>query len=181
MTRTQLLSMWETMRLGQGIMLRLIACLPEDQLDSHPIPNMRTPKQLVVHLYADVFRGLIDGVDRGTLDGYDAVYDSRKTELETADRIRTRDELLRFASECWESADRIARTSTETKLETRVKAPWGKSYTGYELFAILEKEFLHHRGQLVVFARALGVQPPDIWDFKNNDPAFRPNPENVKA
>src|SRR5262252_7964183 len=57
--------MMNRLRLRHGIALRLIEALPEDKLNSNPIPNMRTPAQLIVHLYATVFREMIEGVQRG--------------------------------------------------------------------------------------------------------------------
>jgi uncharacterized damage-inducible protein DinB len=42
------------------------------------------------------------------------------------------------------------------------------------MFVLMNEEFLHHRGQLYAYARALGVEPPMVWDFANNEPAFQP-------
>jgi len=49
--------MWDLMRQKHGITLRLIESLPEDKLHAHPIPGMRTPAELIVHMY----NVLIDG------------------------------------------------------------------------------------------------------------------------
>ena len=31
-----------------------------------------------------------------------------------------------------------------------------------------------HRGQLYAYTRALGVEPPLVWDFEHNEAAFAP-------
>ena len=45
---------WDYFRQVYGIGLRAIAAIPNDQLDSHPVPNMRTPKELAVHLVSNL-------------------------------------------------------------------------------------------------------------------------------
>jgi uncharacterized damage-inducible protein DinB len=39
---------------------------------------------------------------------------------------------------------------------------------------MLSDEFLHHRGQLYVYARAAGGEPPFVWSFDKNAPEFAP-------
>jgi uncharacterized damage-inducible protein DinB len=38
----------------------------------------------------------------------------------------------------------------------------------------MNEEFVHHRGQLYVYARLFGVAPPSIWSFEENAAEFRP-------
>jgi len=38
----------------------------------------------------------------------------------------------------------------------------------------MSDEFLHHRGQLYVYARLFSVAPPFIWSFGENTAEFRP-------
>src|SRR3989442_408418 len=46
------LANWDQMRLRHGITLRLLEQIPDDQLTRHPIAGMRTPVELLVHMYA---------------------------------------------------------------------------------------------------------------------------------
>src|SRR5439155_9446780 len=48
MNQKTAMAMWDHIRQINGVTLRLIDALPAEQLDAHPIPNMRTPKELVV-------------------------------------------------------------------------------------------------------------------------------------
>jgi uncharacterized damage-inducible protein DinB len=38
----------------------------------------------------------------------------------------------------------------------------------------MSDEFMHHRGQLYVYARLFGVVPPAMWSYGENAAEFRP-------
>jgi uncharacterized damage-inducible protein DinB len=168
MNQQALLQMWDQMRQKNGIALRVIALLPADGLDSHPIPNMRTPKELIVHMYDGMLRTLIEGVVSG-----EVRYDE-SSEKTLAAGIKSRDELVRFARDRWTAADRAVASITDAELAHEVKTPFGMNFPGWVIFGITQDEFLHHRGQLYTYLRALGGEPPMMWDFANNEPAFQP-------
>lgn len=161
---------WDQIRQGNGIVLRLIQALPENQLDSHPIPNMRTPKELVVHLYNDVLKVMAEGVLRGSID-YDT---TREAEKKIAAGLTSKAALVQYARDTWNAADRAVRASTDAQLASEVTTPFGFNPPGFVLMEIVRDEFHHHRGQLWAYARALGLEPPSIYDFANNEPQFQP-------
>ena len=172
MKKQTLLQMWDHLRQGHGITLRTIAALPADKLDSHPISNMRTPKELIVHIYDVVFKKMAEGVARGEL-----VIDmdpNRGEEKKIASSLKTRDDILKFARDTWNATDKIVNGITDAQLDAIVKTPFGMDFPGFAIFGITNDEFLHHRGQLYAFSRALGVEPPMMWDFQNNEAAFQP-------
>jgi hypothetical protein len=170
MNKQTLLQMWDHLRQGHGIAMRVIAGLPADKLDSHPIPNMRTPKELVVHIYNEVFKNMAEGVRRGEL-----ILDmTGETEKRIAGGIKSRDELLKFARDTWDATDQIVASITDPQLTAEVKTPFGRNFPGFMILGITNDEFLHHRGQLYAYSRALGVEPPMVWDFDHNEPAFQP-------
>ena len=164
MTQNSFLAMWDHTRQLVGIALRVVDGLPESQLDSHPIPNMRTPKQLAFHQFATL-RELLEGLARG---------DIKDADDADAARLRSKAELLKFCHDCWSAANRAALTITDEKLQTMVKTEWGRDVPASYIAVITTDEFLHHRGQMYVFVRALGGQVPDMWDFKQNAEEFRP-------
>ncbi len=86
-------------RQTHGIGLRAIEALPADKIDATVIPNMRTPKQLVVHMYASVFRELAEGTLRGKVQEID--------EKPLCDGIKTQAELLQFATAQWQAAEHV--------------------------------------------------------------------------
>ena len=66
MKKSSLAHLWEMMRLRHGIGLRCVQALPADQIDTHPIRDMRTPRELVVHMYG-FLRAAAESVVAGTL------------------------------------------------------------------------------------------------------------------
>ncbi|HEY6194917.1 MAG TPA: DinB family protein [Candidatus Eisenbacteria bacterium] len=164
MNKSAFTPVWEMMRLRHGIALRCIEALPADQLDSHPIRSMRTPKELVVHMYT-FMRVAPESVTTGTL-GWDEPAELAK--------IKTRDELVAFARNCWKVADAAFAKITDAQLAGKIKAPWGDS-TAIEILNAVPDEFLHHRGQLYAYLRQLGVKPPENSDFEHNAPELQPS------
>jgi len=162
------LQMWDLLRQRHGIAMRAIAALPADKLDSRPIPNMRSPKELVVHMYDLVIRAIVEGVERGE------IFDTEADEQEIASGIRSRDELLQYARRSWDAANKAMNAMTDTHLANEVKTSWGRNFPGWMALGITHDEFLHHRGQLYAYVRALGAEPPNVWDFKGNEPAYQP-------
>ncbi len=163
MNKTSLTPIWDMMRLRHGIGLRCVQALPADQFDSHPIRDMRTPKELVVHMYAFI-RAAAESVAAGTI--------SMDEQAELA-KIKTKDELVAYARECWRAADAAFAKLTDAQLAAVVKAPWG-DMPGFMMINTIPDEYLHHRGQLYAFVRQLGVTPPTNWDFENSEQAFQP-------
>ena len=159
------LQMWDQMRTRHGITLRVIEQIPGDKLTSHPIPGMRTPAELVVHMYATI-QQLAEAVPAG------AIGESR--EKAVAEGIRTREQLLLFVHDAWAAGDKLANQVTEAQLNGLVKTPWGEPFPGFAMFGFLSDEYLHHRGQLYAFVRALGIEPVMLWDLDHNAPEFRP-------
>lgn len=167
------LKLWDRLRLLNGIALRCIEALPADSLDQHPIPNMRTPKELMVHLYGSILESMAVGIVKGEIDSYD--------EAAPCASIQTREQLLAWCHERWTAGDRAMRTITDERASGSVKTPWGFDAPGYAMLFGLYDEFLHHRGQMYAFLRALGAEPPMNWDYENNAPEFQPKPQEQPA
>jgi len=163
MKKSTLDIIWDVMRMRHGVGLRCVEALPADQLEAHPVKDMRTPKQLVVHMYL-FLRAAPESILSGTLE-----YDEAK---ELAD-IRTKPDLVRFAERSWLAADAAVGRLTDAHLASMVKTPWGEMKATVMLGSV-EEEYLHHRGQLYVFLRLFGIEPPVSYDFDASAPEFRP-------
>ena len=157
---------WNYFRTVNGVGLRAIARLPEDRLDDHPIPNMRTPKQLVIHTYQ-----IVRDITQGILDGN--LVDSEPAEKAAEARIRTKAELEAFCREAWAAGAKNAAAIGDAQLSGIVTTPWGHDLPGAEFYQVLNNEYWHHRGQLYCHLRAMGVEPPGLYDRANNEPEFR--------
>jgi uncharacterized damage-inducible protein DinB len=157
--------MWEELRLINGITLRVIGAIPKDKIDVRPIGKMRTPKELVAHIYTNM-RIVAEGIAKGAI--------TEDERAESGVELRSLDDMLRYARDCWNAADRVMPKLTDAQIQAMVKTPWGMDMPGHICSTIIYDEHLHHRGQLYAFLRALGAEPPFMWDFENSAPEFRP-------
>ena len=164
--RQSFLGWWEHFRQMNGITMRIVASIPNDKFDARPIPNMRTPKELLVHLYGVIVRDIPAGLAKGEIPGFD--------EKSAVASLKSKDDVIRFCTQCWTAGDASAKTVTDANLQAMVKTPWGMDMTGVAAAGTINDEYLHHRGQLYAYARALGLEPPMLWDFEHNDAAFAP-------
>jgi uncharacterized damage-inducible protein DinB len=165
MNKQNHLVMWDQMRLRHGILLRLLDQIPADKFTIHPIPGMRTPIELVVHMYTSM-EAFADSVLTGLVGKFD--------EKLTAASIKTKDQLIAWVKKTWTIADKKAHDVTEAQLAAKVKTQWGQSFTGFAMFGILYDEYLHHRGQLFAFVRMFGIEPLSLWDYEHNAMEFKP-------
>ncbi len=168
MNQDELRRLFAHLRICHGIAMRVIAAFPEEALDRVLVPNMRTPKQLIVHLYQTGIRSLAEGVAAGE------ITTKEEEEAPTVERLRTRDAVLAFCRDSWEAAERAAAGVTDAQLAGKVKTPWGAPVDAGRLMGAIGDELFHHRGQLYVFLRILGIQPPDMYDFRGNAPEYQP-------
>jgi uncharacterized damage-inducible protein DinB len=167
LTQEQFRGWWDHFRAVHGITMRAIEAIPADKIDASPCKDMRTPRYLVGHMYNSM-RTLAEGALRGEIDW------SEEKDNAVSESLKSRQDLLRFAKESWEIADRAMKSMTDAKLSGLVKTPWGESYPGFVCASIIFEEHLHHRGQLYAYLRQLGVTPPFLWDFENNAAEYRP-------
>jgi uncharacterized damage-inducible protein DinB len=158
-------AIWDQLRQKYGVYLRLIEILPEAQLQTNIIPGMRSPAELVAHLSSGVVRAIMQGIAVGTV----------KSEDESAIALGFEDkkDVLQLARDCWKEADTVAHQVTEEQLNSLVNA-WGSPMPASVLVSILADELVHHRGQLYVYARLLGAEPPAVWSHTDNAMEFAP-------
>jgi uncharacterized damage-inducible protein DinB len=167
MNQQALAPAWDQFRQKYGVYLRLLESLPADCLHTHPVPGMRTAAELAVHVSGTVVRDFAQGVAKGAI---------TPDESAEADVARSLDKggLIAFARTCFEQANAAVATIRDDQLRALVPTPWGKPFLGWGAFEIMRDEFLHHRGQLFVYARLAGIEPPFIWAFAENEAEYRP-------
>lgn len=158
---------WDLIRQQYGIYLRLLESLPEERLQDHVVPGMRTPAELIAHTSGTIVRDFAQGIATGEIQ-------KSADEKAVAAGLTGRREALAFAAECWEDANAAFSSVGEQELEAIVRTPWNMSFPGKAVLNMLSDEFLHHRGQLYVYARAAGGEPPFLWSFDNNAAEFAP-------
>jgi uncharacterized damage-inducible protein DinB len=159
---------WDQFRQKYGVYLRLLESIPADRYATHPVPGMRTPAELVVHISGTIVRDIAEGVAKGR------ITTDESAEAKTAAELGDKAALISFARQCFERADAAVKRIGEAELAAMVPTPWNMSWPGYVALHILQDEFLHHRGQLYAFARCCGVEPPFMWGYADNAPEYQP-------
>jgi len=158
---------WDLLRQGYGVYLRVVEAIPEDRLQHHVIPGMRTPAELIAHTSGAIIRNFARGVASGEIKMHE-------DEATVAAGLTTREKALGYARRCWDEANSAMSRVGDAELVATVTSPWNMSFPGTAVVNMMSDEFLHHRGQLYVFARASGGEPPFVWSFDQNAPDFAP-------
>ena len=159
---------WDQFRQKYGIYLRLLEAFPEQQYHTHPIPGLRTFAEQVTHMSGTIVRDIAQGIAKGEITAVEGA------EPKAAAALTSKSAMMSYAKQCWIEANAAVATIGDAQLSATVPTPWHMTFPGWVGFNIMSDEFLHHRGQLVAYARMCGVQPPVIWGFGDNAPEFRP-------
>jgi uncharacterized damage-inducible protein DinB len=156
---------WSHTRQKYGIYLRVLELIPEDRIQEHVVPGMRTVAELVAHTSGAIVREVAEGIATGEIK-------QAPDEAKVAAGLETRADLLAFARTCWDAANASIAKVGDEQLAAMVKSPWGMSFPGTACVHLLNDEFTHHRGQLYVYARLCGAEPPCMWSFEDNPKGF---------
>ena len=174
MNKAMIDQMWDQFRQKYGVYLRLLEVIPADRYATHPVPGMRTPAELAVHV-SSLVRDLAEGVEKGRITADEA------GEASLAAELGNQSALIAFARQCFEQANAAVARTGDAQLSAMVPTPWNVSWPGWVAFQIMNDEFVHHRGQLYAFARACGAEPPFMWGYAENAPEYRPLAEAAGA
>ena len=157
MTRQQVLNLYDQLNMAHGITKRFIKAIPVDKLDWAPIEGMRTARQLIEHIYAQG-SAKAEAIHRGSL--------SLEELLAHNDAPKTGNhfELILWCEDKFEDMQEKVRHTTEAQMEAPVKAFFGE-LPGAVLLSITYDEWWHHRGQLSVYLRLMGIPVPNIYGF----------------
>jgi uncharacterized damage-inducible protein DinB len=166
--RQALDQMWDQFRQKYGVYLRALEAIPADRYHTHPVPGMRTPAELVVHISGTVVRDIAEGVAKGRITVDEASEDKVAAEL------GNKPALIAFARQCFDQANAAVSRIGDAELAAMVPTPWGSAWPGAVAFHVMNDEFVHHRGQLYAFLRVCGGEPPFMWGYADNAPEYRP-------
>jgi len=149
-TSTELFKHWMGHR---HLTRRVIEAIPEKDFFNFSIGGMRTPAALVSELLAIAGPGLQQIVNGNT--------ESLNENLEFNNSKKT-------ALELWDKADaeikKLWSQIKDERFHERI-VTFGQ-YEGSvwsSIFYFIDNE-IHHRAQMYVYLRALGVEPPAFWD-----------------
>ncbi|HEY3293935.1 MAG TPA: DinB family protein [bacterium] len=142
---------WKYFYMVLGVSRKLVDQIPEDKMDFRPTPEVRSAMELITH----AFNFLAESVETVTagrhIDHKEPTFDS-KAALMTWMDVQVAEAFAGFAK------------LTDKQLEAKIEA-WGETFSGWQMLDFAYQEHLHHRGQLTVYLRLMGIEPVFIYDF----------------
>ena len=134
--------------------------IPEKDYGYRPVPESRSVTETLVHI---VFRSQFDRFlheeeHLSSLEGFDFGALLQKSNLEEK-RARSKDQivdLLRTEGERW---SRWVEGLPEALLAEQIRMPGGASQSRFEWLLGTKEHEMHHRAQLMVIERLLGIVP----------------------
>lgn len=150
----QLLDHWQGHR---RLTRKLIEAFPEDKFSSYAIGGMRPCAEIVMEMI-DLADGGIPGIAFGK---WKPMNESGHV---TGNIPKTKEEMLCVWDAVTENIDQLwPQISTERFQQTDMAFGQYEGIIYSTLLYIIDNE-IHHRGQLYVYLRSLGVTPPNFWE-----------------
>ena len=165
MTRQQLLERREHFNLVHGVTIRAIDTFADGDLDFRPVPAVRTPRELVFHIYAQE-RALAEAARDGlfTIEAAGASSPEDPNGATALASLQTVADVKAYAEACHQTAESIFKSMSDEDVQRPVEGPFG-TFPAWQYFAFAYDEHWHHRGQLYTYLRLLGKEPPMLYDY----------------
>jgi len=134
--------------------------IPEKSYGYRPTPESRSVAETLVHIasLSQFDRFFHEQEHLSSLEGFDFASYIKKSEIEEK-RPRTKEqivELLRVEGESW---SKWVESLPEALLAEQVRMPGGASKSRLEMLLGTKEHEMHHRGQLMLIERLLGIVP----------------------
>lgn len=167
MNKQALLGARQYFDMVHGITLRAIGSFSNEDLDFRPQPGMRSPRELIFHIYG-MEKEIASGVRTGKITQETENLAIPETDAAAASlaSLDSTEKLQEYAKACHQLGNEAAAAITEEELARLVEAPYG-SFPAWQFFAFAYDEHWHHRGQLYTYLRLLGKEPPMLYDYEH--------------
>ena len=165
MTQSDVLAKLEYFDMVHAVTLRAIGALSDEELDFRPQPTVRTPKELMFHIYAQETL-LAEALQQGRFTDEAANRSNPESDMvaEELKALTTVKALQAYAAECHHAAQKTIRSLSDEDLMRPVESPFG-TYPAWRFFEFGYDEHWHHRGQLYTYLRLLGKEPPMLYGY----------------
>jgi uncharacterized damage-inducible protein DinB len=138
----------------RGMLVSIIAAMPADKYDFRPTKEVRSFREMLVHVISDTYShsGYVMGKSRE---------DSEKLAGQNSKGARTRAEYLKVLGGAFDYADKMLAEITDENAMDTVTAMRGAKATRVEAALQLFEDQMDHYGNFVVYLRLNGIVPPD--------------------
>jgi uncharacterized damage-inducible protein DinB len=150
-------------RTVRGNTIQIAKDIPEDKYGFKPVPECRSVAQLLTHIaFAYRFQYQVHAIEKGaTLEGFDFLSLMKQVTEEEA-KPRTKAELIELLEKEGEKWASWVEGLSDDFLAQPVAMPQGAtpaSKSRFEMILSVKEHEMHHRGQLMLIERLLGVVP----------------------
>ena len=130
----------------------IVAAMPEDKYDYRPVPEVRSFREMAVHLIQDGIShtAWITGMTRD---------EAEKLSEKYAD-YKTRDQILEGLGEMFDMGDKFIGSITDENMYDTVVGMRSEPMTRVETALVAFEDQMGHYGNMVVYLRINGVVPP---------------------
>jgi uncharacterized damage-inducible protein DinB len=165
MNKTDFTGKLEYFGMVHGVTLRAIGTLDDKDLDFRPQPVMRTPRDLVFHIYSQE-KLLAEAAREGRFTTETATRSSPEEPALAGElkALATVKDLQAYADACHAAASKIFSAMTDEDLARAVDSPFG-AFPAWQYLNFAYDEHWHHRGQLYTYLRLLGKEPPMLYGY----------------
>ncbi len=169
MNKEHLAARCDYFNMVHGVTVRAIRVFTDSELDFRPRPNMRTPRELIFHIYSQE-QILAEAAQRGrfTLDMAKVSNPEDPSAASALTALVTVGDLVAYADGCHQAAQNIFRSMSDNEIASTVESPIG-TFPAWSYFVFAYDEHWHHRGQLYSYLRLLGKEPPMLYDYEVAD------------
>jgi uncharacterized damage-inducible protein DinB len=166
MNKQELLDRRAYFNLVHGVTLRAIAAFADDELDFRPRPGMRSPRELIFHIYTqEQVTAEAAASGRFTLEAANRSNPEDPSTAAALAALGTVKETLAYAEACHAAAETIFGSMSEEDVARQVESPFG-GYPAWQYCLFAYDEHWHHRGQLYTYLRLLGKEPVMLYDYQ---------------
>jgi len=131
----------------------IVAAMPEDKWDYRPVKEVRSFREMVLHLVEDGYSHL------GYVKGMSREQSAKLTEKYKG--LKTKAELLQALGESYDYGDKVLGELTDQNAMDMVSGMRSERQTRVEAALVAFEDQMDHYGNFVVYLRLNGVVPPD--------------------
>jgi uncharacterized damage-inducible protein DinB len=136
---------------------RAVRMIPPDKLDMKPTPEMMSAKDLAGHMFVSE-QVMMKGARTGEILQEDFAEAGRLVgSMKTPEEIAAYGEKVHAETNAW------FKGAAEADYTKPVRAFWGMTMTPEMCVTSSYEHMVHHRGQLYVYLRLIGLVPPDQY------------------
>ena len=166
MKKETLLARRDYFNMVHCVTLRAIEALSDSDLAFRPHPGMRTPRELIFHIYAQE-KLLAEAAQLGqfTIEMANGSNPEDPANAAALAALATVSDAVAFANTQHQVAENIYRALSDEQVARSIESPFG-TYPAWQFFQFAYDEHWHPRGQLYTYVRLLGKEPPMLYDYQ---------------